>query len=163
MPKLPSYRDQSIDLPCKSIDWFLYDGNFGFLWVKLISVVPATNTANKISFSFLWLVTPFLRVTTGQGLLNYLMFLSTYKENVDKLNLKNVIRKFVLRDVEITKHWPKTLSFTHSLIWKELRPPVPKKKHFLIVITGNFNVKSNSWYCPDTSCLVGNTVDILTL
>ena len=28
-PKLPSYRNQSIDLPCKSIGWFLYDGNFG--------------------------------------------------------------------------------------------------------------------------------------
>ena len=28
-PKLPSYRSQSIDLLRKSIDWFLYDGNFG--------------------------------------------------------------------------------------------------------------------------------------
>ena len=28
-PKLPSYRNQSIDLQSKSIDWFLYDGNFG--------------------------------------------------------------------------------------------------------------------------------------
>ena len=29
MPKLPSYRNQSIDLQSKSIDWFLYDGNLG--------------------------------------------------------------------------------------------------------------------------------------
>ena len=28
-PKLPSHRNQSIDLQSKSIDWFLYDGNFG--------------------------------------------------------------------------------------------------------------------------------------
>ena len=28
MPVSPSYRNQSIDLLCKSIDWFLYDGNF---------------------------------------------------------------------------------------------------------------------------------------
>ena len=28
-PKLLSYRNQSIDLQSKSIDWFLYDGNFG--------------------------------------------------------------------------------------------------------------------------------------
>ena len=28
-PKLPSYRNQSIDLLCKSTDWFLFDGNFG--------------------------------------------------------------------------------------------------------------------------------------
>ena len=27
-PKLPLYRNQSIDLLYKSIDWFLYDGNF---------------------------------------------------------------------------------------------------------------------------------------
>ena len=29
MPVLPSYRNQSIDLLCKSIDWFLYEGNTG--------------------------------------------------------------------------------------------------------------------------------------
>ena len=29
-PKLPSYRNQSIDLHCKSIDWLPYVGNFGF-------------------------------------------------------------------------------------------------------------------------------------
>ena len=29
MPQLPSYRDHSIDLLRKSIDWFLYDANFG--------------------------------------------------------------------------------------------------------------------------------------
>ena len=28
-PKLPLYRKQSIDLLCKSTDWFLYDGNVG--------------------------------------------------------------------------------------------------------------------------------------
>ena len=26
---LPSYRNQSIDLQSKSIDWFLYEGNTG--------------------------------------------------------------------------------------------------------------------------------------
>ena len=34
MPKLPAYRNQSIDLPCKSIDWFLFDGNSGVQWVN---------------------------------------------------------------------------------------------------------------------------------
>ena len=29
MPVLPSYRNQSIDLHRKSIDWFLYEGNSG--------------------------------------------------------------------------------------------------------------------------------------
>ena len=32
--KLPSYRKQSIHLQSKSIDWFLYDGNFGVKWVN---------------------------------------------------------------------------------------------------------------------------------
>ena len=27
MPVLPSYRNQSIDLDSKSIDWFLFEGN----------------------------------------------------------------------------------------------------------------------------------------
>ena len=34
VPVLPSYRNQSIDLLCKSIDWFLYEGNTGTYWVK---------------------------------------------------------------------------------------------------------------------------------
>ena len=29
VPVLPSYRNQSIDLLCKSIDWFLHEGNTG--------------------------------------------------------------------------------------------------------------------------------------
>ena len=31
----PSYGNQSIDLMCKSIDWFLYEGNTGTYRVKL--------------------------------------------------------------------------------------------------------------------------------
>ena len=34
MPVLPSYRNQSIGLLCKSIDWFLYEENTGIKWVK---------------------------------------------------------------------------------------------------------------------------------
>ena len=34
MPNSPSYRNPSIDLKSKSIDWFQYDGNFGVEWVK---------------------------------------------------------------------------------------------------------------------------------
>ena len=29
----PSYRNQSVDLLCKSTDWFLYDGNNWFFYV----------------------------------------------------------------------------------------------------------------------------------
>ena len=31
----PSYRNQSVDLLCKSIDWFLYDENIGLQKVKV--------------------------------------------------------------------------------------------------------------------------------
>ena len=34
MTVLPSYRNQSVDLLSKSIDWFLYEGNSGIQWVK---------------------------------------------------------------------------------------------------------------------------------
>ena len=34
MPVLLSYRNQSIDLQSKSIDWFLYEGKTGISWVK---------------------------------------------------------------------------------------------------------------------------------
>ena len=29
VPVLPSYKNQSIDLHSKSVDWFLYEGNTG--------------------------------------------------------------------------------------------------------------------------------------
>ena len=34
MSVLPSYRNQSIDLLSKLINWFLYEGNTGILWVN---------------------------------------------------------------------------------------------------------------------------------
>ena len=34
VPVLPLYRNRSIDLLCKSIDWFLYEGITGTEWVK---------------------------------------------------------------------------------------------------------------------------------
>ena len=37
VPVLPSYRNQSIDLQSKSFDRFLYEGNNGTSWVKVVS------------------------------------------------------------------------------------------------------------------------------
>ena len=34
MPFLPSYRNQSIDLHSKSIDWFVFEGNIGKMFQK---------------------------------------------------------------------------------------------------------------------------------
>ena len=41
MPKLPSDRNQSIDLQSKSVDWFLYDVLYNN---KLIASTQITNT-----------------------------------------------------------------------------------------------------------------------
>ena len=38
MPVSPPYRNQSIDLLCKSTDWFLYKGNTGINVVKRCKV-----------------------------------------------------------------------------------------------------------------------------
>ena len=38
VPVLLSYRNQSIDLHSKSIDWFLHEGNTGIEWVKVIPI-----------------------------------------------------------------------------------------------------------------------------
>ena len=49
MPVLPSYRNQSIDLLCKSIDWFLHEGNSGTYWTIFMvfsCLVEAQNFGN---------------------------------------------------------------------------------------------------------------------
>ena len=66
---------------------------------KLILVLPATKASSERSFSlFIATCKPYLRATNGQGQLNHLMILSTYKENVDKLNLKDVAREFIYKN-----------------------------------------------------------------
>ena len=61
MPVLPSYRNQSIDLQNKSIDWFLFEGNIG-----KISQKPQENTYAWVSLLkkdllgvFLWILPNF--------------------------------------------------------------------------------------------------------
>ena len=44
---LPSYRNQSIHLPSKSMDWLLYEGNNGIYWFKL-----NTDTAHLFGIEF---------------------------------------------------------------------------------------------------------------
>ena len=46
MPVLPSYRNQSINLLCKSIDLFLYEGNSDINVSKL--------NINQFFYNFLW-------------------------------------------------------------------------------------------------------------
>ena len=46
MPKLPSYRNESTDLHRKSVDRFLYDGNFGIM----------SSTLENSTSDFLWVI-----------------------------------------------------------------------------------------------------------
>ena len=49
---LPSYRNQlSIDLLCKSIDWFLYTGNTGIEWVNMVILLFKCENVFVIIFS----------------------------------------------------------------------------------------------------------------
>ena len=62
---------------------------------KLILVLPTANASSERSFSLLRLVKSYLRATIGQGRLYQSMIPSAYKENVDELNLKDVVREFI--------------------------------------------------------------------
>ena len=45
----PSYKNQSIALKCKSVDWFLYEYNICFKWVKLVMILHiGKNTAKQL-------------------------------------------------------------------------------------------------------------------
>ena len=57
MPVLPSYRNQSIDLHRKSINWFLYDGNIG---IKLVNMISITLPAWKVSEYGVYLIRIFV-------------------------------------------------------------------------------------------------------
>ena len=46
MPMFPSYRNESTDLYCKSIDWFLYVGNTGMKKAKKCSAVSVNFLSN---------------------------------------------------------------------------------------------------------------------
>ena len=55
---LPSHRNKSIDLLCKSIDWFLYEGNIGCQWFPFIPIDVVRTPANRME-SFATLVNGF--------------------------------------------------------------------------------------------------------
>ena len=63
--------------------------------VKLILVLPAANATSERAFSMLRLVKSYQRSTTGQNRLNHLILLSTYKEELDNLNMKELLQYFI--------------------------------------------------------------------
>ena len=53
-PMFPSYRNQSVDLLCKSADWFLYDGNIGRQRVLRIIVLHHCKVTWEILVSIIF-------------------------------------------------------------------------------------------------------------
>ena len=65
------------------------------LVLKLILVLPATNTTSKRSFSAMKYIKSYLRSTMGQERLNNLMVLHVYKELTDEIELKKIANDFI--------------------------------------------------------------------
>ena len=76
--------------------------------------MPATNAVSERSFSALKRVKTYLRSTTGDSRLNYLMLLHVHKDRTDTLNLVAVANDFV-EEKENRKQNFKTISETSSL------------------------------------------------
>ena len=62
---------------------------------KLLIVAPATNAVSERSFSSLKRLRTYMRSTTCDDRLNHLMILHVHKEKTDRLDMKNVARRFV--------------------------------------------------------------------
>ena len=65
------------------------------LVLKLILVLPATNTTSERSFSAMKWIKSYLRSTMGQERLNNLMVLHVHKELTDEIELKEIANDFI--------------------------------------------------------------------
>ncbi len=63
--------------------------------VKLLLVMPATNSTSERSFSALRRVKTYLRTTMTQQRLNNLMVLHVHKEFTESLNPMNIAQEFI--------------------------------------------------------------------
>ena len=64
-------------------------------FLQFILIIPATNATSKISFSALRLLKGYLRTTTLQDCLNYLMLLGVHKKRTDALDMQAVVTEFI--------------------------------------------------------------------
>ena len=95
MPVLPSYRNQSIDLLCKSIDWFLYEGNTGIYWVNYEHIhcthlVSFVNDFDTFSSDELW--SDFRKAYIYGSLVLYNKFSKIYRISMNMQQLKDGFR-----------------------------------------------------------------------
>ena len=66
--------------------------------LKLVLVMPATNSTSEGSFSTLRRIKTYIRSTMRQDRLNDLMILHVHKDKTDEMNLQSVARDFCFRE-----------------------------------------------------------------
>jgi hypothetical protein len=66
--------------------------------LKLVLVMPATNSTSERSFSTLRRIKTYLRSTMRQDRLNDLMILHVHKDKTNEMNLQSVARNFCFRE-----------------------------------------------------------------
>ena len=70
--------------------------------MKLILVMPATNSTSERSFSALKQIKSYLRNTMKQERLNSLMTIDVHKDKTDKLELRAIGNEFVAANAQRT-------------------------------------------------------------
>ena len=63
--------------------------------LQFILIIPATNATSERSFSALRLLKSYLRTTTLQERLNYLMLLDVHKKRTDVLDMQAMVTEFI--------------------------------------------------------------------
>ena len=134
---LPSYRNHSIDLLCKWIDWFLYEGNTGTWWVKskLQIIHVATDIALFLPYSnncfFMYLVPYipiclilciqfhlFLSLRSMRCILQFTMFDSISLQPAHNImEIRNTHSPLPRKKVCINYKPPNALTFSWNKVW----------------------------------------------
>ena len=100
---LPPYRNQSIDLHVKSIDWFLHEGNTGTQWVKHVINVGRHVDFHKGRFQYLLTGHSFSRLlrthTVAQPEPSQTSKMENFATIINDYSPLTVVAKFFILDV----------------------------------------------------------------
>ena len=88
---------KDINLFFKSLTVSMYSEVVTLL--KIILVMPATNSLSEQSFSCLRRIKTYLRLTMSQERLNHCMLLNIYKEETDSINLIDITNTLYVQNI----------------------------------------------------------------
>jgi hypothetical protein len=86
--------------------------------LKLVLVMPATNSTSERSFSTLQRIKTYIRSTMRQDRLNDLMILHVHKEKTDEINLQSVVRDFCFRENRQNIFWTIQINFAKYIMYQ---------------------------------------------